>query len=71
VVCDHLLVINDNDYVTILCAEGAVMAELAEELLGVKECEFRPSHVNNLANEFRCYANYKTTSLIHMNHNNG
>ena len=38
---------------------GAVMAELAEELLGVKECNFRPSHANNLANEFRCYANYK------------
>jgi len=40
------------------------MAELAEELLGVKECGFRPSHVNSLANEFRCYANY-TTSVIH------
>jgi len=40
------------------------MAELAEQLLGVKDCGFRPSHVNNLANEFRCYANY-TTSVIH------
>jgi len=44
-----------------MCVEGAVMAELAQELLGVKECDFRPCHVNNLANEFRCYANYKTT----------
>jgi len=41
------------------------MAELAEKLLGVKECDFRPSHVNNLANEFRCYTNYTTTSLNH------
>jgi len=42
-----------------MCVEGAVMAQLAEELLGVKECSFRPTHVNNLANEFRCYANFK------------
>jgi len=53
-----------------LTVEGAVMAELAEELLGVKECDFRPSHVNNLANEFRCYANYEMTatpdSLSHI-----
>jgi len=41
--------------------EGAVMADLAEQLLGVKECGFRPRHVNNLANEFRCYANYCTS----------
>ena len=39
------------------------MAELAQELLRVKECNFQPTHVNKLANEFRCYANY-TTSVI-------
>jgi hypothetical protein len=36
------------------------MAELAAELLNVKECRFRPRHANNLANEFRCFVNYDT-----------
>ena len=49
--------------------EGAVMAELAEQLLGVKECSFRPRHVNNLANEFRCYTNYSTSLTDHMSDN--
>ena len=57
-----------NDFLVVelilMYVEGAVMAELAEELLGVKECDFRPGHVNNLANEFRCYTNYMT-SVIH------
>lgn len=53
----------------ILLCTGSVMAELAEQLLGVKECSFRPSHVNNLANEFRCYSNY-CTSLTDTSDNN-
>jgi len=43
--------------------EGAVMSELAEQLLGVKDSGFRPRHVNNLANEFCCYANYCTSLM--------
>ena len=42
---------------------GAVMADLALKYLGVNECEFIPAHVNNLANEFRCYVNYNSTML--------
>nr|CAG4634952.1 EOG090X0ABW [Alona affinis] len=41
----------------ILCT-GAVMEQLADRLLHLKMCSFRPSHRNNLANDFRCYANY-------------
>jgi len=48
--------------------EGAVMAELAEALLAVQDCGFKPMHVNKLANEFHCYTNY-TTSVINASHN--
>nr|CAG4641900.1 EOG090X0ABW [Eurycercus lamellatus] len=41
----------------ILCT-GAIMEELAGRLLQLKMCSFRPGHKNNLANDFRCYANY-------------
>ena len=34
------------------------MEELAYELLGLKKCVFVPTHARNLANEFRCFANY-------------
>ncbi|XP_070568779.1 EEF1A lysine methyltransferase 1-like [Ptychodera flava] len=43
----------------ILCT-GAVMEEVASEVLGVHLCEFKPKHTRNLANEFRCFANYQT-----------
>lgn len=41
----------------VLCT-GAVMADLADRLLSLKLCKFEPKHENNLANEFRCYANF-------------
>nr|CAG4646447.1 EOG090X0ABW [Macrothrix elegans] len=41
----------------ILCT-GAVMEDLAKRLLQLKICKFQPRHKNNLANDFRCYANY-------------
>ena len=34
------------------------MEALASRLLGTHACEFVPRHSRNLANEFRCYANY-------------
>ena len=39
------------------------MEELAQKLLQAKVCEFIPLHERNLANEFRCYANYTATYL--------
>ncbi len=36
------------------------MEDLAFKLLGARPCAFVPQHTNNLANEFRCYANYQT-----------
>jgi len=36
------------------------MQDIAFQLLGVKPCQFVPKHTRNLANEFRCYANYET-----------
>lgn len=41
----------------ILCT-GAIMEELAGRVLQLKICSFQPKHKNNLANDFRCYANY-------------
>ena len=34
------------------------MKELLGRLMNLHCCEFLPKHKNNLANEFRCYANY-------------
>lgn len=39
---------------------GAVMAEAAARLLGVRLCRFVPRHARSLANEFRCYVNYES-----------
>ena len=36
------------------------MEDVAFGVLGVKPCQFVPKHTRNLANEFRCYANYET-----------
>ncbi|KAB0792329.1 hypothetical protein PPYR_14288 [Photinus pyralis] len=47
----------------ILCT-GEVMSDLAERLLHVKASSFRPSHRNNLANEFRCYSNFDLDTLL-------
>lgn len=46
----------------ILCT-GAVMEELVLELMDVLPCQFKPIHANGLANEFRCYTNYKPLVL--------
>lgn len=43
---------------TSLAISGAVMAELAEQLLGVRDSGFSPTHRGNLANEFKCFTNY-------------
>ena len=47
----------------VLCT-GAVMEELAGRLLGARLCQFEPRHSNNLANEFRCYANFDLDKCI-------
>ena len=47
----------------ILCT-GAIMEELARRLLQVKMCEFHPKHKNNLANDFRCYANFQFDPVV-------
>lgn len=41
----------------VLCT-GAVMSEVACRELGVRPCRFVPRHQHQLANEFRCFANY-------------
>ncbi|KRT80180.1 hypothetical protein AMK59_8697 [Oryctes borbonicus] len=47
----------------ILCT-GAIMSSLVEQLLSAYEAKFKPSHKNNLANEFHCYSNYDVDSLL-------
>lgn len=47
----------------ILCT-GAVMEDLAKKLLNLEVSSFKPQHNCNLANEFRCYSNYKIDKYI-------
>ncbi|KAL2081100.1 hypothetical protein ACEWY4_022953 [Coilia grayii] len=47
---------------TLLCT-GAIMEEHANKLMDLKMCSFLPKHSHNLANEFRCYTNYKSQLL--------
>jgi len=46
----------------ILCT-GAVMEDVAKQVLNVTPCNFVPKHANNLANEFQCYLNYSSNYL--------
>ncbi|KZS14456.1 Lysine N-methyltransferase N6AMT2 [Daphnia magna] len=50
----------------ILCT-GSIMEDLAGRLLQLRMCAFQPKHRNNLANDFRCYANYDfdSSTLVH------
>ncbi|XP_059468475.1 EEF1A lysine methyltransferase 1 [Neocloeon triangulifer] len=43
----------------ILLCTGAVMSDLAQRLLQVRQLDFLPGHRNNLGNEFRCFANFE------------
>ncbi|KAI4469820.1 hypothetical protein MML48_1g08749 [Holotrichia oblita] len=47
----------------ILCT-GAIMETLAKELLSLNKAKFKPSHKNNLANEFCCFTNYDIDRLL-------
>ncbi|XP_062258546.1 EEF1A lysine methyltransferase 1 isoform X2 [Platichthys flesus] len=47
----------------VLLCTGAMMENLAKELLGVKKCSFLPQHNRNLSNEFRCFVNYPSLLL--------
>lgn len=46
-----------------VCSTGAIMENLAKDLLGVKMCSFLPKHNRNLSNEFRCFVNYPSLLL--------
>ncbi|XP_030613377.1 EEF1A lysine methyltransferase 1 [Archocentrus centrarchus] len=47
----------------VLLCTGAIMENLAKELLDVKMCDFLPKHNRNLSNEFRCFVNYPSRLL--------
>ncbi|XP_013883947.1 EEF1A lysine methyltransferase 1 isoform X2 [Austrofundulus limnaeus] len=47
----------------VLLCTGAIMENLAKELLDVKMCSFVPKHNRNLSNEFRCFVNYPSRLL--------
>ncbi|XP_029386255.1 EEF1A lysine methyltransferase 1 [Echeneis naucrates] len=47
----------------VLLCTGAIMENLAKELLDVKMCSFLPKHNRNLSNEFRCFVNYPSRLL--------
>lgn len=42
---------------------GAIMENLARDLLDLKMCSFLPKHKRNLSNEFRCFVNYPSRLL--------
>ncbi|CAH0728642.1 unnamed protein product, partial [Brenthis ino] len=48
----------------IIVCTGAIMKENVEKLLELKQCEFKPQHRNNLANEFCCYANFNLDEVL-------
>jgi hypothetical protein len=44
----------------IIVCTGQLMKDLLEKCLNLKQCvNFEPTHERNLANEFKCYTNYK------------
>lgn len=47
----------------VLCS-GQVVADWAKEFMHLHQCDFRPQHERNLANEFRSYANFKLDEMI-------
>nr|XP_057939022.1 EEF1A lysine methyltransferase 1 [Doryrhamphus excisus]XP_057939023.1 EEF1A lysine methyltransferase 1 [Doryrhamphus excisus]XP_057939024.1 EEF1A lysine methyltransferase 1 [Doryrhamphus excisus]XP_057939025.1 EEF1A lysine methyltransferase 1 [Doryrhamphus excisus] len=47
----------------VLLCTGAVMENVAKQLLDVKVCNFLPKHNRNLSNEFRCFVNYPSRLL--------
>ena len=47
----------------VVVCSGAVMEELAMQLLGVWDSGYTPTHTRNLANQFKCYVNYKPETL--------
>lgn len=48
----------------IVVCTGAIMKETVEKLLSLKQCDFKPQHRNNLANEFSCYANFDLDKVL-------
>uniref|UniRef100_A0A0N5AMT5 Protein-lysine N-methyltransferase n=1 Tax=Syphacia muris TaxID=451379 RepID=A0A0N5AMT5_9BILA len=46
----------------IICT-GVIMESTVERLFSAHRCHFVPTHRRNLANEFACFANYKTALL--------
>ncbi|XP_036964633.1 EEF1A lysine methyltransferase 1 [Acanthopagrus latus] len=47
----------------VLLCTGAIMEDLAKNLLDAKMCDFLPKHNKNLSNEFRCFVNYPSRLL--------
>lgn len=47
----------------ILCS-GDVIANWAESYMDLQQCNYRPQHERNLANEFRSYANFNLDEMI-------
>ena len=43
---------------------GATMEDLLGRLLSLRCCKYIPRHKNNLANEFRCFANYNLDAFM-------
>lgn len=52
----------DNSNV-VLCS-GQTVSGWIEEALHLHQCKFHPEHENNLANQFRCYANFDLDTLL-------
>ncbi|KAJ2788728.1 Protein-lysine N-methyltransferase efm5, partial [Coemansia helicoidea] len=47
----------------IMIDTGAIMEDVARELVGARITTFRPAHRGGLSNEFRCYATFEDDKL--------
>lgn len=57
------LLINSTNSKIIVCT-GELMNDLLNKCLNMKQCiNFEPKHARNLANQFKCFANYNTYYL--------
>lgn len=55
--------IKKEDSNVIMCS-GQTAAEWIKEFLMLNQCEFRPGHERNLANEFCSYANFDLDNFV-------
>ncbi|CAI2349773.1 unnamed protein product [Caenorhabditis sp. 36 PRJEB53466] len=60
----HSIRLLGKESVKVILCTGAIMEDYAARLLAMHRTSFEPKHANNLANDFSCFANYPTITLL-------